>query len=140
MVRFLRNIIWAIIIFILCALPSNRFPSSSFINIPHFDKVVHFGIFFIWGIFIFSELNYRFSWSRRKIAVITSTLVAVYGGVIELLQHYCLVSRSGDYFDFLADILGGIVAVGLFAWLKKQKDLLLNRKPFVHFPFLKKIL
>ncbi len=139
MKRLLRNIIWAIIIFILCSIPGDTLPSSSFIKIPHFDKLVHFGMFFILAIFIISELNYQTKWNQFKVALVTLTIVVVYGGVIEILQQNYFTNRSGDYIDFIADSLGAVVAILTFPFLKKQKDLLLNRKPFVHFPFLKKI-
>ncbi len=140
MKRLLRNIIWAIIIFILCAIPGDTLPTTPLINIPYFDKLVHFGMFFILGIFTISELNFQTRLKKWEIAVITILVAALYGGAIELLQQNFFVYRSGDYADFIADVLGAVAAVIVFAPLKKQKDLLLNRKPFVYFPFLKKIL
>ena len=40
------NVIWFLIIFVLCALPGEDIPDPR-LNIPHLDKVVHFGMFFI---------------------------------------------------------------------------------------------
>ncbi len=139
MKRIIRNIIWIIIIFILCSIPGNKIPSTSFLSIPHFDKIVHFGLFFILAIFTISVLKRQTTWSNLAINITTLFLVAFYGGLIELLQQNYFVSRSGDFIDFIADFLGGIVAISIYIPLKKQKDLLLNRKPFVRFPFLKKI-
>ena len=42
----LANIIWILIIFILCAMPSEDIPDPH-LDIPHLDKVIHFGMFFI---------------------------------------------------------------------------------------------
>lgn len=39
-----RNIIWALVIFVLCAMPSEDIPNPHW-DIPHLDKVVHFGMF-----------------------------------------------------------------------------------------------
>ena len=39
------NVIWFLIIFVLCALPGEDIPDPR-LNIPHLDKVVHFGMFF----------------------------------------------------------------------------------------------
>ena len=36
----LANILWVVIIFILCAMPSDDIPDPHW-NIPHLDKVVH---------------------------------------------------------------------------------------------------
>ncbi|MCY1636244.1 VanZ family protein [Marinifilum sp. D737] len=137
---FWRNIIWAIIIFILCSIPGNDLPKTSAIHIPHFDKLVHFGMFFIMGIFLMAELSFQTKLKKSQILLITIILVAVYGGTIEYLQQNYFTNRSGDYIDLAADILGGIMAILLYPWIKKQKDLLLNRKPFSEISFLKKIL
>ncbi len=137
---FLRNIIWAIVIFVLCSIPGNSLPQTSMIGIPHFDKIVHFGLFFIMGIFLIAELTYQTKLSRISIAFITFALITIYGGVIEVLQENYFSNRSGDFWDLCADVAGGITSVFMFSYLKKQKDLLLNRKPFCNYPFLKKIL
>ncbi|NOU61567.1 VanZ family protein [Marinifilum caeruleilacunae] len=137
---FWRNIIWALIVFILCSIPGDDLPKTSAIHIPHFDKIVHFGMFFIMGIFLLAELNFQTRLKQIHIALITLFLIAAYGGGIEYLQQHYFTNRSGDYVDLAADILGGVFAVILFPWLKKQKDLLLNRKPFSEISFLKKIL
>jgi len=137
---FLRNILWALLIFILCSIPGDDLPKSSMFNIPYFDKMVHFGMFFVMGIFLFAELRYQTNLSKLKIIIISLSLIAAYGALIEFLQQNYFIHRSGDYWDLTADVFGGIVAVFLYSWLKKQKDLLLNRKPFKNISFLKKIL
>ena len=64
-----RNIIWAGVIFFLCAIPSDSIPDPK-LNIPHLDKVVHFGMFFIMSIFLCSELRYQTRLSLQKIYLI----------------------------------------------------------------------
>jgi VanZ family protein len=137
---FWRNIIWALIVFILCSLPGDNLPKTSAVHIPHFDKIVHFGMFFIMGIFLMAELSFQTKLKRSQIVLITVLLIAMYGGAIEYLQQHYFTNRSGDYVDLAADVFGGIAAIILYPWLKKQKDLLLNRKPFNKISFLKKIL
>ena len=136
----IRNIIWAIVIFILCSVPGDSLPQTSAIRIPHFDKMVHFGLFFIMGIFLISELRNQTKLSRLTVSIITLSLIAIYGAVIEVLQEHYFVRRSGDTWDLLADVTGGVFSVLMFPFLKRQKDLLLNRKPFCNYSFLKKIL
>lgn len=136
----IRNIIWAIIIFVLCSVPGNSLPHTPAVNIPHLDKLVHFALFFVMGIFLIAELKFQTKLRRITIAFITFALITIYGGVIEILQEYYFTSRSGDLWDFCADIAGGVTAIFMYSSLKKQKDLLLNRKPFCNYSFLKKIL
>ncbi|WP_321319743.1 VanZ family protein [Labilibaculum sp.] len=137
---FWRNILWAVVIFILCSIPGDDLPKTSIITIPHFDKIVHFGMFFIMGIFLFAELSIQTKLRRVYSAGIILLLIALYGGLIEYLQQNYFVHRSGDYWDLFADIFGGVIAILIYPWLKKQKDLLLNSKPFCNISFLKKIL
>ena len=80
-----RNIIWAGVIFFLCAIPSDSIPDPK-LNIPHLDKVVHFGMFFIMSIFLCSELRYQTRLSLRKIYLIAIGVSFIYGGLIEVLQ------------------------------------------------------
>jgi len=136
----IRNIIWAIIIFVLCSIPGDNLPHTSMIEIPYFDKMVHFGLFFVMGILLISELKYQTNLGTLSITLIIFAIVAVYGGAIEVLQEHFFINRSGDFWDLCADITGGICSVPMYAILKKQKDLLLNRKPFCNYSFIKKIL
>jgi len=34
-----------------------------------------------------------------------------YGALLELLQHYCTLTRSGEWLDVLADFLGALIGV-----------------------------
>ena len=72
-----RNIIWAGVIFFLCAIPSDSIPDPQ-LNIPHLDKVVHFGMFFIMSIFLCSELRYQTRLSLQKIYLIAIGFSFIY--------------------------------------------------------------
>ncbi|MFO7978626.1 MAG: VanZ family protein [Bacteroidales bacterium] len=96
------------------------------LTIPHIDKIVHLGMFLVFG----TLLAYGFylqenPWYARKYyGTITIMLGMVYGGLTELLQHYFLNMRSGTFFDFLANLFGTIFGVLIFvgiksSWLKK---------------------
>lgn len=137
---FWRNILWALVIFILCSIPGDDLPKTSLITIPYFDKIVHFGMFFVMGIFLFAELSYQTKLKRIPIILVVLFLIAAYGGIIEYLQQNFFIHRSGDYWDLFADVTGGLFSVLLYPWLKKKKDLLVNSKSFQKISFLKKIL
>ena len=96
-------IAWSILILVLCTMPPSSLPK---IKIPHIDKAAHFCFFFVQSALL--SLLLRFQKKRKYwLIVFLSTLQAfVYGGVIELLQDR-FFSRSGDWYDLLADILGG---------------------------------
>ncbi len=80
--------------------------------IPHFDKIVHLLMYLaLASIFVYTMLYNQVS--VRKTIILGSLLPVVYGGVIELLQEYYFPPRTGDWFDWIADIIG--VFIGCFA-------------------------
>lgn len=101
----IANIIWILVIFILCAIPGKDIPDPH-LNIPHLDKLVHFGMFFILALLLAYRLDLHTSLSRKQIYLISVLTAFLYGGAIEILQHY-FFNRSGDVWDLLADVLGG---------------------------------
>ena len=112
-----RNIIWAVVIFILCTLPGDNIPDPH-LNIPHLDKVVHFGMFFIMVVLLCNELEYQTRFRLRKIYTITVVIAFLYGGAIEILQQHCF-SRSGDVWDLVADVFGAVTGCGVYLQLKQ---------------------
>lgn len=112
-----RNIIWATVIFILCTLPGDSIPNPH-LNIPHLDKAVHFGMFFIMAVLLCNELEYQTRFRLRKIYAITVVIAFLYGGTIEVLQQHCF-SRSGDVWDLVADVFGAVAGCGVYPQLKQ---------------------
>ncbi|MGE4290526.1 MAG: VanZ family protein [Salinivirgaceae bacterium] len=97
-----KIILWSLVIAYLCFSPSDGFKKVP-ILIPHLDKVVHFIMFFILGM-LMEALKIR------QINVVTRIglplLGIVYGGLIELTQHFVIDGRHGDWVDWTADIIG----------------------------------
>lgn len=117
------NLLWILMIFALCAMPPQDVPEPG-IEIPHLDKVVHFGMFFIMSLLI----CYRFERpSLKSIYGIAIGFSFLYGGLIEILQHY-FFNRGGDVWDLLADVAGGVVGCVLFPTVKKIEARFLHRK------------
>lgn len=114
------SFIWMAVIFILCTMPSQEIPNPG-INLPHLDKVVHFGMFFILSLLMrqgFECWKYR---NLKTIYVITIGVSLLYGGLIEILQ-YSFFNRGGDVWDLLADIAGAAAGCLLYPTARKLKD------------------
>lgn len=117
------NLLWILVIFALCTMPPQDVPEPG-IEIPHLDKVVHFGMFFIMSLLI----CYRFERPALKsIYGIAIGFSFLYGGLIEILQHY-FFNRGGDVLDLLADVAGGVAGCVLFPTVKKIEARFLHRK------------
>lgn len=121
LVKHWKSSLWTIIILLATTLPSSSIPKSSLLKIPHFDKIVHFVLFFVLAILLISEFNtLRKEGKLTRLSIVIAISVSVvYGLIIELLQYYLLTTRSGSLYDFAANVLGAIVAVLLYKTINR---------------------
>ncbi len=118
--RLTRNsipgILCGIVILILTGLPGSCFPSVK--PVVGLDKVVHmlmyagFAFACLWGYrkqFVSNGPSYK-----RKALILAIIISIAYGGLTELIQEYIVKSRTGDWYDFLADSIGAVVGVLVF--------------------------
>lgn len=117
-----RNILpitWTILTIVLLCLPGSSLPGDSiqFIEIPHFDKIVHVmlfgGIVFFWGAYYGNKSQVYDKWTRM--VVILAILSSALGIVLEYVQLYFIPQRSFDAYDILADTSGAVIAA---IWLR----------------------
>lgn len=117
MIKFIKqhinSFLWALIILILCGAPSSEFPSMGFLNVPHLDKVVHFGLYVVFTLLILSETNTKriLGGLDRKAIIISLFISIAYGLLIELMQLLVFESRGAEFWDFVANTIGAISAV-----------------------------
>ncbi len=90
---------------------------------PHFDKVVHFLMYFTLAFIFMLEYYIHHHKTISKISKIL-ILPLFYGGLMELLQLLITANRSGEWWDMLANACGIITAY--FAVL------LFRNSPLVH--------
>jgi len=105
-------ILWALALYLLSALP--RVAPIEGPEIPHIDKVMHFG-YFMGGAFLFTThllLKHGLG-AHAIIRVVTPILLfAVIGALDEYHQTFTPGRSGNDPFDWLADLLGA--ATGTF--------------------------
>lgn len=98
---------------------------NSFINIPHFDKIVHFGIYFVLcSIIIFETglLKEKYTFT----ALFYIFLISVsYGILMEIMQEYVFIKRSNDIFDVIANSTGTVFSI--FALIIYRNRILDNK-------------
>ncbi len=104
-------------------------PTMEITKIPNMDKLVHLCMYggvsgMLWIEFLRNHRKYdEVMWHAWIGAVLCPILM---GGAIELLQEYCTTYRGGDWFDFLANSTGVVLAT-LFAyfvlrpWMLRKK-------------------
>ncbi|MHC5082750.1 MAG: VanZ family protein [Planctomycetota bacterium] len=103
------GIYWPVI-FILTHVPVQDIARKSGMS----DKVMHALAYFVLTFFVwFAVSPYRkVQWNKLKVWIVLA-IVAAYGAVDEILQGF--VGRSSDMIDFIADVFGLILALGILS-------------------------
>ena len=110
------SILIALIIMYLSLADSHTFDKVSFINIPNFDKIVHFVMYFV--------LMFVITFENRKTIKGPVNLIFIglipffYGILLEILQSIFTVNRTGSIYDALSDIAGIMVSILFWLWFK----------------------
>jgi VanZ family protein len=111
------SFVWAAIILWLSLSPGSGMPK---VDIPHFDKAVHFVFYLILAVLMF------YGWMKQDVfpalyrqAFIGIILIAVtYGVAIELMQESFTTNRHFEVMDVVADAggaaVGSLLSVKLF--------------------------
>ena len=112
--NYVPAVVLTVGIAVLSLTESTNMPSVS-LN----DKAIH-GLFYtllavLWTLPLIksSIINHQ---SSIYIVVLLGT--TAYGALLELLQHYCTLTRSGEWLDVLADFIGALIGVGIGALLR----------------------
>lgn len=117
--NYWRLLIWLIIMCYLLFMPASQLPSGPFLKIPHFDKIVHFSMFFPLCLLSFRPIKYHtpnyYFW--------TPLISLVIAAILESVQHIISASRHTDIYDFLANSAGILAATVFFRFFVSGKKL-----------------
>jgi VanZ family protein len=107
---FVKPILWLALICYGLFVPAGNLPKKPFMAIPHFDKIVHFGLFFVLCLLLFVPF--------KKIKVnqlIAAPLISLaFSAALESIQHVISTSRSSNLYDFIANASGILAALVLY--------------------------
>lgn len=119
------SLFWSLFILVLCFLPSKSFPSSNWFELFKFDKFVHAFLFMLlYLICVFEQTKIKLKKNSTLPILLIDWNVFFYclilAGGTELIQHFFLVDRYGDYLDFIANVFGIFLALFLWKILKNR--------------------
>ncbi len=116
--KFPFTLICIALIWYLCLF---RAPHVSVLSdIVGFDKVVHVCMYLgTCSVFWAEYARGKFQWSRARLALLAVVFPIAMSGVVELAQEYLTTYRSGDWFDFLANSCGVLIALALSPLTKR---------------------
>ena len=110
------SIIVALIIAYLSLAGSQSFDEVPLFDIPFLDKLVHFGMYFVFmSVMIFEK---RKTIKNTPHLLLLSLIPLSYGLLMEILQLTITETRSGDAFDFLSNAAGTLVSLLVWLWIK----------------------
>ena len=112
---------------VMLLLPNDYLASESkrFITIPHFDKIVHCGLFGGFCFFLYFFTKFRVEWKEKFLNLFCLILTLGYGFLGEVLQliTYKWFARTFTLADLIADLVGGILALVFITLAKKKMNL-----------------
>ncbi len=108
--------LWAAMILLLCGIPGENLPDTSYWDFLHLDKLAHAGMFAILTVLmIVGHLKQHSSGILRYYAKSFTVLVSVlYGVLIEIGQRLLFVDRDLEVYDMLGNALGALLGVVAF--------------------------
>jgi VanZ family protein len=112
--KYKFSILVALIILYLSLANSHTFDKVPLYNIPYFDKIVHFGMYF--GLMSVIILENRKTNLTNYQIFLSGLIPLSYGILMEILQTLLTVTRSGSFFDALADGVG--ILISILLWLR----------------------
>lgn len=114
---FWKPFIWLALICYGLFVPASEIPMQPFLKIPHFDKLVHFTLFFVLCLLLvkpFKELKWRH--------FITAPLFSLFlSFTLEISQQTISSTRSSNIYDFIANATGVAAAVLFYAFFVSGK-------------------
>ena len=113
LIFFTPALIWGFFIFYFSLMPGDEVPDVlAEIN----DKLVHGFIYFVSAALIylgFIRYNLSNAITGRALVIIIA-ICTLTGAVVEVIQHFWVENRNGDWQDFIANTLGSLMCVLFF--------------------------
>lgn len=113
------SLIVAVIILFLSFSEAKTFDKISIFYIPHPDKIVHMGMYFVFTLTLVFEN--RVTIKKIKLLLLLSLISFFFGLIIEILQPVFTVTRSGEFTDLCFNVLGIVFAILSWRILQQSK-------------------
>ena len=111
---------WCLWFFSLWFLSSGTPAPENTPNIPHLDKIAHFGFFFGGAGLLCAWLSHQFKKTNMLQSIIITTLIGSLVGVIDEYHQTFTHGRSGnDFGDWTADSLGSLTGAIVMIFVLK---------------------
>ncbi len=121
-IKLFLSLLWTIFILIGSITSGETINKIGWINIPHFDKIVHFTWYFVLYLFWYSWLIAKYTnCINLNCRFFLASVIIVYGLLMELLQMFFAYQRSFEINDILINSIGAGIALIVFFPLYQSK-------------------
>jgi VanZ family protein len=112
--------LWCLTILWLISIPGGNIPKFSFLNIPHFDKLIHAFVFGVLSVFLsYGFYKQNISLLGRYPYTFSMLIGVLYSIMTEWIQDRFVMGRTGDFYDILANVIGCCAGIVVFVFLKR---------------------
>lgn len=108
--------IWTAIILYLTLVPGKFLVKTPLFS---YDKFGHMLVFIVWTALYWFVLDSSKKFTQRQIYVRSAVVSIVFGGIIEILQLLLPIYRSAELYDFVADVVGTLLALTVIVPVSK---------------------
>jgi len=121
--HFLPAFAWGMLILAVISIPAGSIPKTALFQFPHFDKVVHFSMFAVFGILLF--VGFFNNMGRGATAAWKHVSASLFAGILfgvltEYLQFCCIESRHGNLADVFTNSFGTIFGVFMMVITRRR--------------------
>ena len=117
-----KTLIISLLITFLSLAKFNDLSTPTVLLFPGADKMVHFIMYFTLSLVFMLECYYKSLIQPKKTKLILINLIPLLMSItFELIQEYLTTSRTGSFYDELFNILGILVAILTFYFIKSWK-------------------
>lgn len=112
-------LLWALILAVLSLVPSSRLPKiNSWSELIAADKFAHALVYAIFAVLLYQVLEN----SRNAPKIVTVVTAALYGVLMEFLQHFSSTGRAYELADMAANTIGALMGMAAVDWWEKDRQ------------------
>lgn len=117
---FLPSFIWALIILVITLLPGSKIPAISLLKLKFADKIIHFSMFFVFATLLSLGFYFQKNLKVYIVLIYSFSVSLILASLTEILQHYMITGRKGDFLDMTANLAGIIAGLWMAGYLNRK--------------------
>lgn len=118
LLKYYKSIIAVIIVLFLSLLPAENTNKVCFIDFEHSDKLIHFFMYLLLTAVLLIDIYNSKKKPTSMLTLSFLTVILFFSGIIEIIQELLTDTRSGSFYDFIANFLG--IIVGYFLYFRTK--------------------